>query len=358
MLSPNTAAITSQVTSDYTVNNYLMAWAHTLLNTNLFPLDPKPAWFDGVANELKSTKTSTQSWLHNDFPEIASVLPQTLISYANRFASAFTELQPLVVGKNPKGADRATVGQLLEALHTAAAKHHWRMLGLQLKVVSFAKVASDSSTQMAANAKKVKKTIGDAEKDLLALQGRIMELQRRLGVTTTEAKHSMSGAAMKGATISMTMLAFTVGATAFPIVGLAGAIIGIAFSAASEAAKSSEVLALIREIGELQVKLSGQQFQIAALETIAGSFQNLADVCSEALTSMEGTVHHWDDVVSNLAAARELVAQPDVDLSVITAFKELPAAAKNWATIAERAKNIQNSVLQVTEPIVVGQSAA
>ena len=115
------------------------------------------------------------------------------------------------------------------------------------------------------------------------------------------------------------------------------------------------MIALVREIGELQVKLSGQQYQIAALETISASFENLADVCSEALTSMEGTVHHWDDVVNNLAAARELVKQPDVDLSVITAFKELPAAAKNWATIAERAKNIQNSVLKVTEPIVVGQ---
>jgi len=358
MFSPNTAAITSQVTSDYTVNNYLMAWAHTLLNTNLYPLDPKPAWFDGVANELTSTKTSTQTWLHNDFPDIAAALPQTLITYANRFAAAFTELQPLVVDKNPKGTDRATVGELLAALHTAAGKHHWRMLGLQRKVVGFAKIASDSSMQMTENAKKVKKTIGDAEKDLLALQGRIAELQRRLGVTTTEAKHSMSGAATKGATITMTMLAFTVGATAFPIVGLAGALIGIAFSAASEAAKSSEVLALVREIGELQVKLSGQQFQIAALETISASFQNLADVCSEALTSMEGTVHHWDDVVTNLGAARELVAQPDVDLSVITAFKQLPAAARDWATIAERARNIQNSVLKVTEPIVVGQSAA
>ena len=48
MLSPNVGAITSQVTSDYRVNNYLMAWAHTLLNTNLYPLSPKPSWFDGV----------------------------------------------------------------------------------------------------------------------------------------------------------------------------------------------------------------------------------------------------------------------------------------------------------------------
>jgi hypothetical protein len=130
----------------------------------------------------------------------------------------------------------------------------------------------------------------------------------------------------------MTMLSFTVGLAAFPIVGLAG---------------------------ELQVKLSGEQFQIAALETIAASFENLSDVVSEALTCMAGTVHHWDDIVVNLAAARELVAQPEVDLTRIAAFKQLAAAKTAWATIAERARNIQSSVMQIaSEPIVLKGSAA
>lgn len=358
MLSPNTGALTSQVTSDYRVNNYLMAWAHTLLNTNLYPLTPKPDWFDGVAAELKTTKTKTQEWLNHEFSDIAATLPQTLIEYANLFISAAEELTPLVVGKNPKGDDRETAEDLVDALHAAAVRHQFRVLGLQRKVVAFAKVVMDSSDSMSITAKKVKKSISETDSELLALQSRIADLQRRLGVTTTEAKHSMSGAAMTGASISMTLLAFTVGAAAFPIVGLAGAIIGIGLNAAQEAAKSSEVLALVREIGELQVKVSGQQFQIAAMETIAASFENLADVCAEALTSMEGTVHHWDDIVTSLAAARELIKQPAVDLSLVKAFKELPAAAKNWATIADRARNIQKSVITVADRIVIGQSAA
>ncbi|HEX9460249.1 MAG TPA: HBL/NHE enterotoxin family protein [Thermoanaerobaculia bacterium] len=359
MLSPNKTAITSQVTSDYAVNSYLMAWAHTLLNTNLYPLEPRPTWFEGIASELTATKAKTQTWLHEDFPDIAAALPQSLINYANLFGPAVSELAPLLAKGNPVGDDRATVDELLEALQTAAKTHQFRVLGLQRKVVAFAKVAKESSTKMVTNAKEVKKTIGAAQKDLLALQSRIADLQRRLGVTTTEAKNSMSGAAMTGATITMTMLAFTVGAAAFPIVGLAGAVIGIAFNAAQEAARSKEVLALIREIGELQVKLSNEQYQIAALETIATSFENLSDVVSEALTCMEGTVHHWDDIVTGLAEARELVAQPGVDLMKIAAFKELNAAVSSWATIAERCRNIQNSVMQIaSEPILVGGSAA
>jgi predicted nucleic acid-binding Zn-ribbon protein len=356
MLSPNTSALTAQVTSDYKVNNYLMAWAHTLLNTNLYPLNPKPEWYDGVATELTATKTKTQDWLNKEFPDIATTLPQALIEYANLFISAADELIPLV-GKNPKGADRDTVAELVDALHAAAVRHQFRVLGLQRKVVAFAKVAMDSSASLGKTAKKVKSDIKKADTELLALQSRIAELQRRLGITTTEAKNSMSGAAMTGASISMTLLAFTVGAAAFPIVGLAGAIIGIGINAAKEAAGSNEVLALVREIGELQVKFNGQQFQMAALETIADSFEKLSDVCAEALTSMEGTVHHWDDIVSHLAAARELIKQPEVDLSKITAFDSLPAAAKNWTTIAERARNIQNSVMVVADRIEIGKTA-
>jgi len=357
MLAPNTNALTSQVTSDYRVNNYLMAWAHTLLNTTIFPLNPKPEWFDRVATELTTTKTKTGDWLNKDFPDIAATLPQTLINYANLFASAADELVPLVAGKNPTGNDRETVAELLEALHADAVQHQFRVRGLQNKVIDFAKLAQESSRKMADHTKEVKKTIGAADKELLALQGRIAELQQRLGITTTEAKHSMTGAAMTGASITMTMLAFTVGAAAFPIVGLAGAIIGIGINAAKQAAESKEVLALVREIGELRVKLSGQQFQMAALETIAASFENLSDVCVEALTSMEGTVHHWDDIVNNLAAAQELVAQPGVDLSQIHAFKELPAAATSWTTIADRARKIQGSVMKVADTIVIGSAA-
>jgi hypothetical protein len=216
----------------------------------------------------------------------------------------------------------------------------------------------DSSETFGKTTTRVKKDIKDSDKELLALQSRIAELQRRLGITTTEAKNSMSGAAMTGASISMTLLAFTVGAAAFPIVGLAGAIIGIGINAAKEAAGSNEVLALVREIGELQVKLSAQQFQLAAMETIARSFESLSDVCSEALTSMEGTVHHWDDIVNNLAVARELIQQPEVDLSKIKAFKELRAAATNWATIGERARNIQKATMILADRIEIGKSAA
>jgi hypothetical protein len=359
MLSPDVNAITSQVTYDYGVNAYLMAWAHTMLNTSLCPLDPKPVWFDGIASEISATQTKTQEWLTSQYPKIASGLPQALIEYANSFEASASLLIPLVAGGNPSGDKRKAVADLVADLLAEAREHAFAVRGLQKNVREFSELVTKSSAAMSASVKKVRATITSSMKDLIALQSRIADLQNRLGVTTTEAKNSMQGAAMTGATLSMTMLAVTVGAMSFPIFGLAGAVIGIGINAAMEAAKSKEVLALIREINELRLKVNAEQTQIAALESIAVQFDRLANVATDSLTNMQGVVHHCDDIVAGLSFVQEVVAQPAADLSQLTPFRTLSGAIAGWKTVRQRAQNIQSSVMRTTvETIVVSGDAA
>jgi hypothetical protein len=171
----------------------------------------------------------------------------------------------------------------------------------------------------------------------------------------------MSGAATTGASLTMTLMAFTIsaGAAAFPVFGLAGAFIGIAFNAAMEAAKSEEVLQAVREINDLTLKLNKVQTQAAALETMATSLQNLRDVVGASFNNMVGTAHHWDDVNAGLGLALELLAQPAVDLTRLSPFANLRAAAADWRKIAAGASKVQSSVLKVApDPIVVGGAAA
>jgi hypothetical protein len=358
MFAPDVNAVTSQMTYDYGVNAYLMAWAHALLNTNLYPLDPKPSWFDPIATELSTTQKKTQEWLNGDYPKIASGLPQALIDFANTFEASAPELIRRVA-TNPAGKEREAVKAVVDDLLDDARTNSFAMRGLQKKVIAFSDVVSKSSAAMAAHVKSVRATISASQKDLIALQSRIAELKNRLGVTTTEAKNSMQSAAMTGATLSMTMLAVSVGAMSFPIFGLAGAVIGIGINAAMEAAKSKEVLALLREINELRLKVSVEQTQIAALESIAAQFEQLADVVTSSLTNMQGVVHHCDDIVAGLELAGELIAQPAADLSKLAAFKNLGDAAKRWTAVREAAAKIQASVLKIElQTIVITGDAA
>ncbi|MEA2488825.1 MAG: hypothetical protein QOH21_617 [Acidobacteriota bacterium] len=359
MFSPDVNALTSQLTYDYGVNAYLMAWAHALLNTTIYPLDPKPKWFDSIDSELATTKTRTQVWLVELYPRIAAALPQALIDYANTFDASANLLIPVLAKGNPAGDERAKVAAFVADLLSDAREHAFGVRGLQKNVREFAELVTTASTTMSANVKKVRATITASQTDLIALQSRIVELQNRLGITTTEAKNSMQGAAMTGASLSMTMLAVTVGAMSFPVFGLVGAVIGIGINAAMEAAKSKEVLALLQEVNELRVKLSKEQTQIAALESIAAQFDRLANVATSSLTNMQGVVHHCDDIVNGLVLIGEIVAQPAADLTRLTPFKELTSARAGWKTVRERAQNIQDSVLRTkVETIVVDGAAA
>lgn len=362
MLSPNGDAITTQLSSDYAVNNYLMAWGHSLLNTNLYPLSPKPAWFDRVSTALTKAKTSTETWLIDDFPDIAAALPQSLIDYGNSFTATVDVIKPMLAAATVTAADRATIQAHVAELQKEAKQQQWAVLGLQKKVVAFSDLAASTATQMASEVKEVMKTLGTRQKELVALQNRIQELQVKLGVTTTEAKNSMRSAAMSGATVSMTIVSFAamtaISTASVPVFGIAGAIIAIGVNAAMEAARSAEMVEIIREIGALTLKLSAEQYQVAGLQAINASLERLSDVAATSLTNMAGIVHHWDDIVSDLDAAMEILAQPAVDLKQFKAFNSIASAAQSWNTIIERANKIQASVMGVEKPIMIKGDAA
>jgi uncharacterized protein YigA (DUF484 family) len=357
VLSPDSEAITAQLTSDYAVNNYLMAWSHGLLNTSLYPLSPKPEWFDRINGGLTTAKTTTQSWLLEDFPEIAAGLPQTLIDYGNTFNSKRDELLPLLAKATLTAADRTLLIAHLDDLSTEARRQQWLVLGYQKKVKDFAKLVTEVAAKMETDVKEVNKTISVAQRDVIALQNRIHELQNQLGIVSTEAKNHMSSAAMTGGTLSLTMVSLavmtTIGTAAVPVFGLAGAVLGIGINAALEASRSAAAVEIIREIGQLQQKVHAQQFQLAGLRSVNQAMERLSDVAATALTNMAGSVHHWDDIVSGVAAARELLDQPAVDLKNITAFKTWAAADTSWKTILARAGNIQSSVLKIEKPIEI-----
>lgn len=349
MLAPIPEAILAQLGSDYVNNSFLMAWSHTLLNTSLYPIVPKPAFFDRFSAELNKAKATTQPWLHQDYPKIASALPQSLINYGNAAVAALDELIPALAATKP---DRALVVELIEALRREAQDQQNVVLALRAKVDAFAPQVLAVATESAKVASEALEVAGAANRKVLSLQARIGELLQELSATGADAKNAMKGAATTGATLSMTLMSFTisagVGAAAFPVFGLAGAFIGIGVNAAIEASKSQRVQHLIREIGQLTLELDAEQHQAAVLHTIAKSLEKLADFAGDATSNMKGSVHHWEDITSNLDLLRELLDQPALELRRLIPLNQarLRAAQTAWKKIVEGAGKVQASVLK------------
>lgn len=356
MLAPNPKNMLDQLTGDYAVNSLLMAYGHTLLNTSFFPIEPKPSWFDRIGGELAKAKKVTAPWLHQEYPKIAAALPQSLIDYANNVLPAVEVLIPELAKSAP---DRRKVIALIEELQEEAQDQRTRVQDLHAKIEDYAPKVAAVAREAAKEAKVVIAAAGEANSKVLSLQARISELQRQLGAVGADAKHAMSGAATTGATLSMTLMSFTVtaaiGSASFPVIGLAGAFIGIGINAAIEASKSQEVINTLREIGQLSRELSAEQHQAAAMQTIARSLEQLGEQAGSATLSLAGSLHHWDDICGDLDLLRELADQPALELKKLMPLSRtrLEAAAAAWRTIVAGAQKIQLSALETTAPIDV-----
>lgn len=57
ILAPDVSAVTDLLTNNFSAGNALTIWAHAVLNTVLYPLDPKPTWFDTIDAQLQTAQT-------------------------------------------------------------------------------------------------------------------------------------------------------------------------------------------------------------------------------------------------------------------------------------------------------------
>ncbi|HVG23855.1 MAG TPA: HBL/NHE enterotoxin family protein [Thermoanaerobaculia bacterium] len=361
MFAPAPEPLSTQLAADYAVNASLAVWSHALLNTSLYPLDPKPAWFDRVNTRLAAAKKTTGTWLIEDYPHVASSLPQSLIDYGNNFVSGADQLIAYL-SKELTADARRDVFDLIGELQDVAVTQQFRVKGLQKKVEKFSTFVKEFAATMAKDQKEILASLSGARKDVERLQDRINDLFRELGITATEAKAAMEAAAMKGVSIFGTMFVYSISAVvtttaSLPIVGLGIGVLALTIVAIQEKSKSDTIIEKMREITALQMKLTGEQTQVAALQSMAEAVATLSDVARAALTNMTGSVHYWDDFTNNLALAKELV-EKNVNVRELTPFQNLAAAKASWKKIVDSAKNVQSSVFTIESPIEIGGTAA
>ncbi|HKV39175.1 MAG TPA: hypothetical protein VJX67_08175, partial [Blastocatellia bacterium] len=121
-LSPDVDWITQLLSATFLSSNSLTTYAHALLNTVPFPLDPQPSWFPQLNTDLQSARAAAQQWVDTDGPNVAAGLTQAWIDYANLFISAEPTLSNLAAqiegnpGRTPTNAERQELLTLLGAL--------------------------------------------------------------------------------------------------------------------------------------------------------------------------------------------------------------------------------------------------
>lgn len=360
-LSPDIDWITQLLSTNFLASNALTTYAHALLNTVPFPLDPQPSWFAQLSTDLQSAQAAAQQWVDTDGPAVAAGLTQAWIDYADLFIPTAQALAKLVAqieqnpGRTPTDAERQELVRLLGRLSNLAQTQGATVTALQGRLSSFATQVEAQRGALTNDIKAADATLDEDEEQVSQLRDQLAQLQAKVSAIGEDVKNSFNSAATSGATFSFTILSFSVeaavaGAT-FPVFGIAGGILAITFAAVQEALEDRALLKDLQDIAAAQVMLTAEQQQIAALQGIIGSLTRLRDQNLQANQSGGGIVPTWEYIEGQVQSVIETLQQPEVDVSLISALNTLADAVQDWQIIVTRATNVQNSSLTQTQTV-------
>ena len=364
MLAPSTEEVSQILNGSFSSVVSLTAWSHGIVNTTLTPLDPVPAWYDGLNSEISSLQVPAQHWLDETGPYIGSKLAQSFIDYGEAFQGQASDMISLMADIQKNAGNTPTADQLeelnsdLATLLSQAGTEHSLATTVGSEMTTFCSSVQAAHKSLASSITAAAATLGADESLVAALASQISTLQQQLATVTQQAQSSMQTATIKGASLSMSVVSFAVTAlvagTATGVLGIAGGFVALGIDIAETIKNNAQILNDMKAITSLQAQLLPEEQQVASLQGIISNLDALETLNTSASNLYTGLLPSlWESVASDLTAIVHELKQPNVDVTLIDSLVQLPQAVSAWTAIIGQATNIQNSSLTVGDNVVL-----
>jgi hypothetical protein len=364
LLAPDSSGVSSLLAQNLGVCNALTAWANALLNTALYPLDPKPSWYDSLDTTLSTARTAAQQWVETNGPDLQSQVAQSLIDFGSLFAATSTDLQQTMTAIAASANKKATAQQIADlagdiaVLITNAQLQGTTAATLQTSVETFATTIATQRTAIESDITSANATLQADEKIVTDYQARIASLQGKLGIDALTASNDTKSAATSslslfGSLFMFSMLTIATDGAAAPFMAIAVGTVGTSVNGAEGSAADKSVQADLAALGELQTQLTAEDQQVAGLDAIVTTLRKLEQCNFATSNAMDDLAPLWDDVTVRLQAVAEVLTQPSVDVSLISGLTTLDQSATAWQTIVTAATNVQSSSVTMTAPVTL-----
>ena len=367
LLAPDPNGVSALLGQNLGVCNALTAWANALLATALYPLDPKPDWYDSLNTTLTAARNAAQQWVETDGPNVQSQVAQSLIDFGSLFAATSADLQPVMTAV---AASRTATAQQVSDLagdiavlianaqlqRTAAAT-------LQSTVATFATTISAQRAALETDIAAANATLQADEKVVTDFQARIAALQAKLGIDALTASNDTKSAATSslslfGSLFMFSMLTIATDGAAAPLMAIAVGTVGTSVNGAEGSASDKSVQSDLAALGDLQTQLTAEDQQVAGLDAILTTLRKLEQCNFATSNATDALVPLWDDIVVRLQFVAEVLTQPAVEVVLISALTGLSDSATAWQTIVTSATNVQSSSLTMTAPVAMPTSGS
>lgn len=362
VLAPDVGSVSNVLAQNLGVCTALTSWSNALLNTSLYPLDPKPSWYDALDTQLGAARAAAQQWVDTDGPSVMAHVPQSFIDFGNLFAAAAPDMQSTMTAISAAPGHTATsdqtelLSQSIAALFQLAQQQQTLALAQQATVKGFADKIRSQHDALTTTIAGAEATLTADNSTIADLQSRIASLQNTLGINSTDAANHGQAAMTSAISLFGTLFIFglttiATGGAAAPLLGIAVATVAISTNAAKDSSDDKSVQANLVALGQAQSQLTADDAQVAGLRAILGTLQCLIQ-CNAAVTyAADIIVPIWNDLVARLGLVNEIFQQKSVDFTLASALTSISDAVTSWSSIVTNATNVQESALTMTSAI-------
>ena len=368
LLAPSLDEVSELLTQNLGVGNALTAWSHALLNIALYPLNPKPDWYDSMSAKLAVSHGTAEQWVNGDGPLLASSVPQSLINYGNLLVASADDIMTTVRAISSAPRHRASPDQIaslssaITTLLQTAEQQRALAAKMRQSAKTFAVSVRAQHADIAADVAAASKTLHEDERLVTEYEDGISALEQKLGIDVTKAKAEardalVSGGSMVAALLFYSIMTIATDGAAMPVMAIVFATTSITLNGVLSSVAAEDVQRDLAKLFDLETKLIAVSRQVIGLKSIVNVLRRLLD-CNDAVqNALDDLVPMWDDVMVRLQFVAEVLRQPSVDVTLVSSLMSFADSATAWQKIIDNATNVQSSSFTMTQPITLNQKA-
>jgi hypothetical protein len=322
------------------------AYSHAIINTVINPVSTPPeSWYGPISDNLGRAKTHAQTWITEIAPKIGSKIPQTIIDFDNTFNEASRRVLAIIGTKTTLTQEETKqVIDLISMVLEEVVDQKSEVDAIQKKVDTLSIDFGADYKALAEGKNSAAVAVALAKSDQLDIENKIKELQTQLD--QARSKVTVSGIGL-GLSIFIAVagfaLAVATGGAAAPLVVGAIGLIGTGVAATFTGIFTSEISALISEIGQRQQALDNKKRQVTALEGLHDTISKLENHNKAAKQALTNVSIMWQSLGDKLdAVLKNLKKAGAAEAAATIRASKMATAQTSWQQTAKFAQEIQD----------------
>lgn len=320
----------------------LTAAAIAASSTYIASVDPAPAWLGPLQDALAPVQQAAITWQTVTGPQVIENLPQALITYNSHFQ---------VAAENAATADQDTLLQDFQWLQRTAGSPLADAQRLATDIESYATEFGSQRPALETAIAGANESVQADRDDMARLADLISTLYQKISAQTTDVNNDWTSIGTTGAGLSFTLIKYaftaaTAGTAEIPFLDIAVALATITYDAVEVALENRDIADELGQITALKVELTVDAQQVAALQAIEESVQQL-DLALVGSRDAPSFAPVWEDVNTDLGDAVAELSRPNFDTTVLR--EQIARAATAWQQASDMATNVQNSAAGMGE---------